>query len=76
MREVLIEKATVISKILATQSTMGKETGSIQFKFLYNAMYHHSRENVYKVNDPMSTPGEQGENIPLDSVRCASNFYL
>jgi len=28
----------------------------------------NSRENVYKVNDPMSTAGEQGENIPLDSV--------
>jgi len=27
----------------------------------------HSRENVYKVNDPVGG-GEQGENIPLDSV--------
>jgi len=27
-----------------------------------------SRENVYKVNDPLGGAGEQGENIPLDSV--------
>eukprot|EP00092_Neocalanus_flemingeri_P008134 GFUD01008774.1.p1 GENE.GFUD01008774.1~~GFUD01008774.1.p1 ORF type:complete len:178 (+),score=48.06 GFUD01008774.1:54-587(+) len=28
----------------------------------------NSRENVYKVNDPMGAAGEQGENIPLDNV--------
>ena len=36
---------------------------------LHNTMDHLSRENVYKVNDPMGGAGEQGENIPLDSVR-------
>lgn len=35
---------------------------------IYNGKRNSSRENVYKVNDPMSTPGNQGESIPLDNV--------
>ena len=36
---------------------------------------HCSRENVYKVNDPVGG-GDQGENIPLDSVRYHLRIFL